>query len=114
MASTTQTLEQLAVVACRRFGVRDNLAGEVARTIVQLLITEYGGTKLYIPIHEHARRIRDALIVASIEDQRRSIPYVARRNRISEERVRQILRRVRDERARIAEKNPPAPSLAAT
>lgn len=92
-ARTAAALADLIALAARRAGIPDPAALHAGQFAVELIVAEYGGRRLYIPMHEMARRARDDAIRRNLEAGM-SPSRLARRYGVSRGRIRQIGRAV--------------------
>jgi hypothetical protein len=96
VANTTAQLQRLVETAARKHGVPENLVERLAADAVCFIVETYGGRRVFIPMFQQARVAQNAAILSLVE-QRIHPREIARRLKVSRERVRQYARPVQDE-----------------
>jgi hypothetical protein len=86
---TIRELTGIIAIACKRFGVSESDSRHIADAAIQMIVTEYGGMRPYIPMHQVAKRVRNEAIVENLKNGR-STTWCSSQFCISESRVRQI------------------------
>lgn len=89
---TGAALLGLIRAACNARGMAPADCEAVAATAVDLILGEYGGRRLYIPMHEMSRQARDEAIARNVAAGM-SVKRLAVRYCLGTDRIRQIVRK---------------------
>lgn len=91
---TAAAIRDLILVAAKQAGVGEPAASLTAAAAIKLIVSEFGGCRIYIPLHEIARRARDEAIYRNVVENRQTLRRMADVHHLSKSRIAQIVQRM--------------------